>query len=109
MSTRNKRINLRISEEELEEIALNMGKTSVSNMSEFIRQMAINGYVVNVDFSELKGVVSQLKRIGNGINQIAKVANSTGTVQKSDVESIEANQEEIWKMIKTILKKVSDI
>lgn len=106
---RTNRIDLRISDSELEQLRLKLKRSHISSMSEYIRRMALEGYIINVDMSVLKDAVFQLKRIGTGINQIAKVANSTGMVYEKDISDIRRAQEETWKVMSSVLEKVSDL
>lgn len=50
-------------------------------------------------FSE---VLRQLSVIGNNINQIARVANMTRTVDKDDIEAIKSLQAKIWCGVKSL-------
>lgn len=47
-------------------------------------------------------VLRQLSAIGNNINQIARVANMTRTVDKDDIEVIKSLQAKIWCEVKSL-------
>jgi len=49
--------------------------------------MSINGYIVNLDLSDARDLVSLLGRSSNNFNQYAKRANDTGSIYAADIET----------------------
>ena len=98
-----------VDEHELELIKTRMAEVGTENMSAYLRKMAIDGYVVNLDMPELRELTSKMKRISNSENQIAKQFNTTGNIYKADIEEIKKNQEEIYEGIKKILLSLSHL
>ena len=86
-----------------------MAQLGTENMSAYLRKMAIDGYVVNLDMPELRELTSKMKRISNSENQIAKQFNTTGNIYEADIEEIKKNQEEIYEGIKKILLSLSHL
>ena len=70
---------VRCTEGEYASIQASASQASMT-MTEFIRQMTVNGEVVIEENTYDFQTVDQLRRIGVNLNQIAKVANSTGEV-----------------------------
>ena len=64
-----------VDEKELDLIKQKMAQMGTDNMSAYLRKMAIDGYVVNLDMPELRELTSKMKRISNSENQIAKQLN----------------------------------
>ena len=91
----NKQIHIKIPENELQMIHDRMEKIGVKNMSAYIRKMAIDGYYIHIDFSELLEIIKLLKIDSNNINQIAKVANSCGTVDGKTISDMKENHERV--------------
>lgn len=58
-----------------------MALLKIENFSAYIRKMAINGYIVTVDYTDVKRHTVQLQRMGSNVNQIVKRMNQTGTVR----------------------------
>lgn len=79
----------------------------VQNMSAYLRKMAIDGYVINIDIPEISKLISLLRRASNNINQIAKKVNSTDRIYENEIKEIQNFQEEIWSKTDLILKKLS--
>lgn len=89
-----------VDEKELDLIKQKMAQMGTDNMSAYLRKMAIDGYVVNLDMPELRELTFKMKRISNSENQIAKQLNTTGNIYETDIEEIKKNQEEIYEGIK---------
>jgi len=63
-----------VDEEELAFIKYKMTKAGIKNQSEYLRQMAVYGKVVNLDFSDLRPIYNEINKIGVNLNQIARIA-----------------------------------
>ena len=98
-----------VDEKELDLIKQKMAQMGTDNMSAYLRKMAIDGYVVNLDMPELRELTFKMKRISNSENQIAKQLNTTGNIYEADIEEIKKNQEEIYEGIKKILLSLSHL
>ena len=98
-----------VDEKELDLIKQKMAQMGTENMSAYLRKMAIDGYVVNLDMPELRELTSKMKRISNSENQIAKQLNTSGNIYEADIEEIKKNQEEIYEGIKKILCSLSHL
>lgn len=76
-----------------------MKVAGIKNKSAYLRKMALDGYVIKQDFSSVKAVVNELSRIGNNLNQIAKIANTYGDVYVSELKSIREGIDKIWQQL----------
>lgn len=104
-----KQIHIKIPENELQMIHDRMEKIGVKNMSAYIRKMAIDGYYIHIDFSELLEIIKLLKIDSNNINQIAKVTNSCGTVDGKTISDMKENHERVLKKVEKTFNKYLDI
>lgn len=69
------RIRVWIKPGDKEKIRKRMAEAGIRNMSAYIRKMAIDGYVIKLDLSDVKEVSRLLRINANNINQYAKRAN----------------------------------
>ena len=69
----------------------------------YIRRMALNGYIIEYDLKVLNDFIYELNKIGVNINQITKRVNETGSIHASEVETIQEDMECIWAAIKKSL------
>ena len=73
------------------------------SLSDYLRQMALNGTVINVDYTEIKNMTQEINRVGVNINQITKRMNETHEVYAADVEAVKESLEKIWQLQRYIL------
>ncbi|WP_423219052.1 plasmid mobilization protein [Pseudoramibacter alactolyticus] len=71
---RNVQIKFRVTEEERSLIEEKMKQVPTRNMEAYLRKMAIDGYIIQVDHSDIKKMTAELQKIGVNINQIARRA-----------------------------------
>lgn len=102
-------IFLKITPEDRMRIREKMEEAGVTNMSAFIRKMAIDGYVIKLDLTDVKEVARLLRINSNNINQYAKRANESGNIYLEDIKEIQNQQEELWKIMKEILQRLATI
>ena len=109
MKTQDARIEVRLTRDEKELIHERMKKIPTNNMSAFIRKMALNGYIVVLDLSDVKEAVRLLRINSNNLNQYAHKANATGKVYQEDIEQLKKQHEEIWEVMNAVLMRLSNI
>lgn len=109
MIERSKRIELRVTAEELRQIHERMQETGISSLTAYMIRMAIHGYVLKMDLSDLKEMLRLMQISGNNLNQYAKKANETGSVYYEDIEELRAVQKEILREMRKVLEKLTAI
>lgn len=97
---RDRQINIRVTDYEYKLIQERMKESGASSLREYIVDAATNGFLINVDYSDLKGLAYEINKIGTNINQIAHKANSENSVYKSEVEDLQDYLAMIWKLIR---------
>ena len=102
---RNIQIKFRVTEEERTLIEEKMKQVPTSNMEAYLRKMAIDGYIIQIDHSDIKKMTAELQKIGVNVNQIAWRANATGNVYQEDIEEIKGAFKEIWRLQRLSLLK----
>ncbi len=103
------RIRVWIKPEDRKRIKERMKEAGIKNMSAYIRKMAIDGYIVKLDLSDVKEVSRLLRINSNNINQYAKRANETGSIYLEDVMYVKREQERLWELMKEILQRLATI
>ena len=98
--TRPIRIEFRVSENEHRIIKSKMAQLGTKNMGAYLRKMAIDGYIIKVDYTEQKKLAAAVSRVATNINQICRRINSTGRCYEDDVAELKARQAEIWELLK---------
>ena len=91
-------IKFRVTEAERDLILEKMKLIPTRNMAAYLRKIAIDGYIVQVDHTDIKAMTAEIQKIGVNVNQIAKRVNSTGSVYQEDIEEIKGVLAEIWRL-----------
>lgn len=86
-----------------------MALAGVHNMSGFLRKMAIDGYVVNLEIPELTECTSLLRYISNNVNQMARQMNSGDAVYPDEARDICAKQDETNRLFGEILAQLAKL
>ena len=109
MEKREVSIKLRLTESELDQIQCRMQEYGTSNMSAFIRKMAIDGYIVKLELPELKEMTRLLASYSNNLNQSAKRVNATSNLYSADIEEIHRQQDDLWLAAEKIIRELAKL
>lgn len=86
-----------------------MREAGTANMGAYLRKMALDGYILRLDLPELKEILSQLRYMGNNVNQIAKRANEVGVIDEMDIRGVSKRQERMLEQMARLLEKLSGL
>lgn len=86
-----------------------MREAGTTNMGTYLRKMALDGYILRLDLPELKEMLSQLRYMGNNVNQIAKRANEVGVIDEMDIRGVSKRQERMLEQMARLLEKLSGL
>ena len=81
-----------VTPEERELIEQKMVLLHTRNFSAYARKMLIDGYIVNMDTTDIRVQTAEIQKIGANVNQIAKRLNSMGPVYAQDIEDIKGGR-----------------
>ena len=98
-------IKFRVTEEERALIEQKMKLVPTRNMEAYLRKMAIDGYIIQIDHADIKAMTAEIQKIGVNINQIARRVNAAGSVYQEDIEEIKGVLAEIWRLQRLSLLK----
>ena len=107
--SRDKMITFWVTEDELAKINANMEKLGTSNLSAYLRKMAITGLIIRLDIPELKQIVSLMRRTSANINQMAKHINQGDPVAVQQIDGLHEQQEEISTGVRGVLQQLSTL
>ena len=109
MVERSKYIHIRVTPDELERIKERMEEAGITSMTAYLLRMALHGFVIVMDLSDLKEILRLLQISGNNLNQYAKKANETSSIYREDIEELKSNQKEILQEMRKMLDKLTAI
>lgn len=102
-------LNFRVSPEELALIEQKMAQLGTKNREDYLRKMALDGYVVRLELPELKEMVSLMRYSSNNLNQLARRVHETGRIYDADLEDISRRQEALWDGVHRILTQLAKL
>jgi len=97
-----------VNSEEHEEIQNRMAEAGIRNMSAYLRKMALNGYVLHVDLSPVKELVSLQRRCSNNLNQIAIHAHTYG-IYEHEIKGLQKDYAALWEPLFELLGQLAAI
>ena len=106
--TRDIPIYIRVSQAEHELIQERMAEAGTTNMTAFARKMLLNGYILHVDLSPVKELVSLQRRCANNLNQVAVHANTHGIYQ-NEIAGLQKDYAALWQPLSDLLKQLAAI
>ena len=102
-------LNFRVTDREKELIEGRMQELGTTNREAFLRKIAIDGMIVKLEVPELKEILSLMRYSSNNINQIAHRLNESGRIYEVDVAQVQAQHEQLWNMLNSLLEKLNAV
>jgi alpha/beta superfamily hydrolase len=99
--TRPNQILFFVSDDEKRIIQAKMAQLGTKNMGAYLRKMAIDGYIIKVDYTQQKKLAAAVSRAATNINHVCRRINSTGHFYEDDVAELKERQKEIWQLLKS--------
>ena len=108
---RRRRVHLHVmvTPEEQALIGERMAEAGISNMGAYMRKMALNGYVLHVDLSDIRELVSLQRRCANNLNQVAIHVNTYGGIYPNEIKALQRDYADLWNAISKVIRKLSAI
>jgi len=98
-------IRFRVTEAERDLIYEKMRLLHTNNIAAYMRKIAIDGYIIAVDNSDLKAIAAECQKIGVNFNQIARRVNGTTRIYEQDFDEMKRGIAEIWRLLRLSLLK----
>ena len=103
------RVEFVMSEQDAELVKGRMAELGITNLSAYLRKMAVDGYIIHLDMSDIQEMVRLLRICSNNLNQYAKRANETGSVYAADVEDLRTRLDSLWDGMDKLLRGFANI
>jgi len=71
--------------------------------------MAIDGFFIRLDLSEIQTLTTLLRRCSNNLNQYAKRANEIGSIYAADIEDLRVRLDVVWTAVHGILEGLAQV
>lgn len=106
---RDVQLKFRVTRSERDLIEQKMALLGTTNMAAYLRKMAIDGYVVNLELPEVSEMVSLLRRSSNNLNQLTRRVHETGRFYDADLEDLRRDYDGLWEAAQKILTTLAKI
>lgn len=100
-------LKFRVTPEEREQIEQKMAQLGTGNMAAYLRKIAIDGYIVNLDLPELRELLTLLRRSSNNLNQLTRRVHETNRLYDADLENLRQEFGQLWDAAKLIVEKLA--
>ena len=95
----------KVSPEEKEVIDQKMALMGTSNLRGYLRKMAVDGYIVQLNMECVKELVRLLRSISSNVNQITRRCNETRNLYAQDVEDLRQGYDRVWHEVYDLIRK----
>lgn len=98
-------LRLAVTQEEKNIIESKMEMLGTKNFGAYARKMLIDGYIINVDYTETKKLIAAVNKIGANINSICRRMNATSHFYKQDIDELKEKLDQVWRSLKSKLSE----
>ena len=102
-------LKFRVTPEERALIEQKMAQLGTTNMAAYLRKMAIDGFVINLELPELREMVSLLRRSSNNLNQLTRRVHETGRFYDADLDELRQSYDGLWDAAQKILTSLAKL
>lgn len=106
---RSTQLHILVSEKELSLIKERMNQIGGSNLSAYLRKVAIDGYIINLDLTEVRELIRLLRICSNNLNQYTRKANENGSIYAADIEDLRLRLDKVWGATEKMLSSLSNL
>lgn len=98
-----------MSEQDAEVVRERMAELGITNLSAYLRKMAVDGYIIHLDMSEIQEMIRLLRICSNNLNQYTRRANETGSIYAADVDDLRTRLDSLWDGMDKLLRGFANI
>lgn len=102
-------IKVRFTPEQVEMIHERMREAHTDNREGYIRKMALDGFILELDSAPLKEMCRLLRSISNNFNQVARLVNTSGRVYETDLFDMAQKLNRIWDAQNQLIMRLGNL
>ena len=103
------RVEFVMSEQEAELVKGRMAELGITNLSAYLRKLAVDGYIIHLDMSDIQEMIRLLRICSNNLNQYTRRANETGSIYAADVDDLRTRLDSLWDGMDKLLRGFANI
>lgn len=102
---RTNRKEITFTDQELEYVMAKLEASNMTNFQAFALHMLISGEVKFIDYGELIKLKAEVNRIGNNVNQLAKMAHYSSDISSEDIQELTQTMKDLQSLISDTFKE----
>jgi len=102
-------VKMRLTEDELEILHQRMDDAGINNREHYLRKMALTGYILRLDMSEVRTTLRLISNAVSSINQIAKRTNETRSIYTQDMVQLREDVGSLRAQVSDVMKVFSKV
>ena len=103
------RVEFVMSEPEAELVKERMAELGITNLSAYLRKMAVDGYIIHLDMGDIQEMIRLLRICSNNLNQYTRRANETGNIYAADIDDIRTRLDSLWDCMDKLIRGFANI
>ena len=103
------RVEFVVTEQEAALIKERMAELGITNLSAYLRKMAVDGYIIHLDMHDIQEMIRLLRICSNNLNQYTRRANETGSIYAADVDDLRTRLDSLWDGMEKLLRGFANI
>ena len=103
------RVEFVMSEQEAELIKGRMAELGITNLSAYLRKMAVDGYIIHLDMRDIQEMIRLLRICSNNLNQYTRRANEAGSIYTADMDDLRTRLDSLWDGMDKLLRGFANI
>jgi hypothetical protein len=101
---RKKQVMMRLTEEEHDLLLQRMNEADIQNQEAYLRNMALTGYILRLDLSEVRETLRLIAKSASNINQVAKQVNETRSIYARDMITLREEVANLRSQVSDVMK-----
>jgi len=97
-------IKMRLTEGERDTLLERMRDAGITNREAYLRNIALTGYILRLDMSEVREALRLMSNATSNINQLTKRANETRSIYANDLILLREDVERLRLQVSDIMK-----
>ena len=73
----------------------------------YLSKMAVDGYVVQLDLTDVREMVRLLGNATNNLNQLTRRVNSGGNIYNADLDDLQGKLDKLWGQANSIIRQLA--
>ena len=104
--TKTRKIVVWATPDEFEEVCRRADEAGIKYFSVYMLRMALYGYIVHIDMTDVNEILRLVSISSNNINQYARRANQDGSIFARDIEDVQNSQQRIICLLGELLDRL---